>query len=125
VRQVGVQGYLEFDLDEVRWSDARVPAIAGVMTWSPASVVTPVAIGFGTARLESGFGEGGMSLGKLTTSGSTLLLEADMQLSPDGAYRLDAAIRQDGDLPAAVANFLSTFAEYRNGTYYFEWSNSL
>lgn len=125
VGQVGAQGNLELSLDEVRWSDARIPAIAGLMTWLPARVVTPMEIDFGKAQLESRLGEGGMSLGKLTTSGSALLVAADVQLNPDGAYRMDAEIRQDGEVPSAVANFLSTFAEYRNGSYHFEWSNSL
>lgn len=125
LRQVGVQGWLEFALDEVRWSDTRIPAIAGVMSWLPARVVTPMEIDFGKAQLESRMGEAGMSLGKLTTSDSALLIAGDVELGPDGAYRLDAEIRQDGEVPSAVANFLTTFTEYRNGTYHFEWSSTL
>ncbi|MDT8388603.1 MAG: type II secretion system protein N [Thiogranum sp.] len=125
VRQVGVQGFLDFNLDEVRWTDARIPAIEGVMSWSPASIVTPVDLDFGTARLETQIGDNGATLGKLTTSGSALLVNADVQVDPGGSYRLDAAIRQEGEISDAVANFLSTFAEYRDGVRYFEWSSTL
>jgi len=124
-RQLGVQGYLDFNLDKVRWTDARLPAIEGVMSWSPANIVTPVELDFGSTRLETQIGENGATLGKLTTSGSALLVNADVQVDPAGSYRLDAAIRQDGEVSNAVANFLSTFAEYRDGVHYFEWSSTL
>jgi general secretion pathway protein N len=124
-KQVNVQGHLEFELEDVRWSEARLPAVAGVVTWSPASVVAPVELAFGTARLETGMGEGGGSRGKLTSSGGNLLVEADVEADPGGDYRLNAQIRQQGDVPQAVANFLSTFTEDRNGSYHFEWSGSL
>ena len=54
-----------------------------------------------------------------------LLVDADVELKPDGAYRLDAQIQQKGDVPDAVAQFLSTFAEYRSGSYRLDWSDSL
>ena len=57
--------------------------------------------------------------------GGALLVQAEVELKPDGAYRFDADIQQKGDLPPAVEKFLSAFAEYKDGSYRLEWADKL
>ena len=81
-------------------------------------------VALGSAQLDT-VAEQGVTRGKLKTSGGALLVDADVELQPTGVYRLDAQIRQKGEVPEAVAQFLSTFADYNNGSYRLEWSDSL
>ena len=84
----------------------------------------PLEVVLGSAQLDT-VAEQGVTRGKLKTSGGALLVDADVELQPTGVYRLDAQIRQKGEVPEAVAQFLSTFADYNNGSYRLEWSDSL
>ena len=125
VKQVSVEGNLALDLARVQWpAGGDLPAVTGAASWTPARVSAPVEVALGSAQLDT-VAEDGVTRGKLKTSGGALLVEADVELKPDGVYRLDAQIQQKGDVPDAVAQFLSTFAEYKNGTYLLEWSDSL
>ena len=123
-QHVGLAGDLEFDISKVVWADSGYPALQGVVTWSPARIVTPVQLELGKAQLDTWI-EDGITRGKLETQGGTLLVEADVELQASGAYRLDARLQQKGDMPPAVGQFLSSFAEYSNGTYRLEWSDSI
>lgn len=125
VRQVTADGNLALELERVQWrADAAVPAVTGVASWSPARVGAPVEVVLGSARLDT-VAEQGVSRGSLKASGGSLLVDAQVELKPDGVYRLDAQIQQNGDVADAVTQFLSTFAEYNNGSYRLEWSDSL
>ena len=125
-QQVGLAGELDFDISDVEWpEETGYPALQGNVTWSPARIVTPVQLELGKAQLETWIEDDGITRGKLVTEGGTLLVEADVELNPGGAYRLDARLQQKGDMPPAVGDFLSSFAEYRNGTYRLEWSDSI
>jgi len=119
-----LSGELEFDIADVEWSESGYPALGGTVTWSSARVTGPVELELGKARLETRI-EDGITRGKLDTEGGALLLQADVELISDGAYRLDANLQQKGDLPPEVTKFLSTFAEYKDGTYRLEWSDNL
>lgn len=123
-QQVGLAGELDFDISQVVWPEAGYPAFEGAVTWSPARIVTPVQLELGKAQLETWI-EDGITRGKVETQGGPLQVEADVELQPGGAYRLDARLQQTGDVPPAVGNFLSSFAEYSNGTYRLEWSDSI
>ena len=101
-----------------------MPAVTGAATWTPARVSAPLEVALGSAQLDT-VAEQGVTRGKLKASGGALLVDADVELNPDGVYRLDAQIQQKGDVPEAVTQFLSTFAEYKNGSYRLEWSDSL
>ena len=46
-------------------------------------------------------------------------------MKPDGAYRFNANIQQKGDVPQAVSKFLSTFADYKDGSYRLDWADKL
>jgi len=125
VKQVRVEGSLALALARLEWaSGSDLPAVTGAASWTPARVSAPVELVLGTAQLDT-VADQGVTRGKLKTSGGTLLVDADVELKPDGVYRLDAQIQQKGDVPDAVAQFLSTFAEYSNGSYRLEWSDSL
>ncbi len=124
IRQVAVDGYLDFNLQKVRLSETGVPALAGTVNWSPARVTRPLQLELGKAQLDTGI-EDDATRGNLQVSGGALLLQGDVELKADGAYRLDAKIRQNGQVPQAVSKFLSTFAEYRDGEYRLEWSDTL
>jgi hypothetical protein len=125
VRQVTVEGNLALDLARLEWApDGGLPAITGAASWTPARVSAPVEVVLGSAQLDT-VAEQGVTRGKLKTSGGALLVDADVELQPGGVYRLDAQIRQKGEVPEAVAQFLSTFADYNNGSYRLEWSDSL
>ena len=125
VRQVSVEGNLALDLARLEWpADGALPAITGAASWTPARVSAPVEVALGSAQLDT-VAEQGVTRGKLKTSGGALLVDADVELQPTGVYRLDAQIRQKGEVPEAVAQFLSTFADYNNGSYRLEWSDSL
>jgi hypothetical protein len=125
VRHVRVEGSLALALARLEWaSGSDLPAVTGAASWTPARVSAPVELVLGTAQLDT-VADQGVTRGKLKTSGGTLLVDADVELKPDGVYRLDAQIQQKGDVPDAVAQFLSTFAEYSNGSYRLEWSDSL
>ena len=122
--QLQLDGSVAFDFDDVAWSDSGVPALAGRATWSPARVVAPLQLMLGMAQLDTRI-EDAATRGKLQVSGGALLVQADVELKPDGAYRLDANIQQKREVPRAVAKFLSTFAEYRDGAYQLEWADQL
>jgi general secretion pathway protein N len=122
--QLQLAGMLEFDIADVEWPESGYPALDGTVTWSPARVTAPVELELGKAQLETRI-EDGVTRGKLETVGGALLLQADVEMNSSGAYRLDANLQQKGDVPQEVTKFLSTFAEYKNGTYRLEWSDSL
>jgi len=124
IRQVKVEGNLDFNLEDVRWPANGMPAIAGTAIWTPAAVSAPIELMLGKARLETQI-DGDRTIGKLQASDGALLVQADVELNPGGQYRLDAAIQQKGDVPQAVSKFLSTFTEYKDGVYQLEWSDSL
>lgn len=124
-QQVGLAGELDFAIDRVEWPEAGAyPALQGAVTWSPARIVAPVQLELGKAELNTWI-EDGITRGKVETQGGPLLVEADVELQPGGAYRFDARLQQKGDVPPAVGDFLSSFAEYSNGTYRLEWSDSI
>jgi general secretion pathway protein N len=125
LKQLSVEGNLALQLARVQWAAGAVaPAVTGVATWTPARVSAPVELALGNAQLDT-VADQGVTRGKLKASGGALLVDADVELKPDGAYRLDAQIQQKGDVPDAVVQFLSTFAEYRSGSYRLDWSDSL
>jgi hypothetical protein len=122
LKQVQLGGQLDFDIDDVAWSESGLPAMAGTASWSPAQLVSPVKLLLGKAELETQI-EDAVTRGQLKTTGGALLVQADVELKDDGAYRLDADIRQKGNVPQAVSKFLSTFAEYKDGNYRLEWAD--
>ncbi len=122
--RVKLDGQLDFDIAEVEWPESGFPAVSGTIVWSPARVAAPIELALGKARLETRI-EDAMTRGTLEASGGTLLVQAEVAMEADGAYRLDADIQQKGDVPQAVEKFLSTFADYKNGTYRLEWSDTL
>jgi len=122
--QLQLAGELEFDIADVEWPESGYPALEGTVTWSSARVTGPVELELGKAQLETRI-EDGVTRGKLETEGGALLLQADVEMNSSGAYRLDANLQQKGDVPQAVTKFLSTFAEYKDGTYQLEWSDTL
>jgi len=122
--QLQLAGMLEFDIADVKWPESGYPALAGTATWSPARVTAPLELELGKAQLVTRI-EDGVTRGKLETTDGALLLQADVEMNSSGAYRLDANLQQKGDVPQAVTRFLSTFAEYKDGTYRLEWSDTL
>ncbi len=124
VDQVKVAGDLVFSLDEVVFPAEGVPLFSGELRWSPARIEAPLDLLLGTVTLTTEHDET-VTRGRLVASGGALGVEADVALEAAGAYRLDARIRRNGQVPQAVNRFLSSFAEYRDGLYYLEWSDSL
>ena len=124
IKPLQLSGRLDFDIDDVVWSESGLPAMAGTASWSPAQLVSPIELVLGTAQLET-YVEDSVTLGKLETKGGALLVQAEVELKPDGAYRFDADIQQKGDVPQAVSKFLSTFADYKDGNYRLEWADKL
>jgi len=124
LKQVQLGGQLHFHIDEVEWPESGLPAMAGTAWWSSARLVSPVELVLDKVRLETRI-EDVVTRGKLQTSDGALLVQADVELKPDGAYRFDADIQQKGELPQAVSKFLSTFAEYKDGNYRLEWADKL
>lgn len=122
--QLQLDGSVDFDIDYVEWPDSGLPGLAGRAIWSSARVVAPLELALGVAQLDTRI-EGTATRGELQASGGALLVQADVELKPDGAYRLDANIQQKGELPQAVSKFLSTFAEYQDGNYRLEWTDKL
>ena len=124
LKQVQLDGQLDFDIEDVEWSESGLPAMAGTASWSLAQLVSPVALVLGKVQLVTQI-EDAVTRGRLETTGGALLVQADVELKPDGAYRFDANIQQKGDVPQAVSKFLSTFAEYKDGNYRLEWADKL
>lgn len=124
VAQVATAGVLELDLDEVRLSEVSAPMMEGSVMWKPAGIVAPVELDLGGAQLNM-YMERDSTLADLDASGGQLLVQAKAQLHADGQYSLDAELRTQGNVPPEVAEFLSTFTEYRNGVYRLEWSDKL
>ncbi len=124
LKQVQLGGQLHFHIDEVEWPESGQPAMAGTVWWSSARLVSPVELVLGKALLDTRI-EDAVTRGKLETTAGALLVQADVELKPDGAYRFDADIQQKGELPQAVSKFLSTFAEYKDGNYRLEWADKL
>ncbi len=122
--KVKLDGQLDFDIAEVEWPESGFPAVSGTIAWSPARVAAPVELMLGKAQLETHI-EDAVTRGTLEATGGALLVQADVEMQADGAYRLDANIQQKGEVHQAVGKFLSTFAEYKNGNYRLEWSDTL
>ena len=122
--QLQLGGELEFDIADVEWPESGYPALSGTVIWSQARVTGPVELELGKAQLETRI-EDGVTRGQLETTGGPLLLQADVEMNSSGAYRLDAKLQQKGDVAQAVTQFLSTFAEYKDGTYLLEWSDAI
>ncbi|MFQ5643205.1 MAG: type II secretion system protein N [Thiogranum sp.] len=124
LQQVRLDGMLDFDISEVEWPDSGYPAVAGTVVWSGARVGAPYELELGKMQLETRI-EDGVTRGTLKNEGGALLLQADVEMNSSGAYRLNARLQQKGDVPQAVTGFLTTFAEYKDGTYILEWSDSI
>ncbi len=124
INQVGVSGELVMDLDDVRFTQDGIPMFSGVTRWTPAVVEAPLALSLGTATLTTRQ-DGDITQGDLVAVGGVLQVKADVALETTGAYRLNAVITQNGNVPPAVTKFLSTFTEYENGGYRLEWSDNL
>jgi len=124
LKQVQLDGQLDFHIEDVEWSESGLPAMTGNAWWSSARLVSPVELVLGRAQLETQI-EDAVTRGKLETIGGALLVQADVELKPDGAYRFNANIQQKGDVPQAVSKFLSTFAEYKDGSYRLDWADKL
>jgi general secretion pathway protein N len=122
--QVSVAGDLAVDLDSVQWPEGEIPQITGKADWTTAQVDAPLELSLGTVQLDVE-AEDGVTRGKLSSSGGALRVDADVELAPDGVYRMDARIQQTGEVPEAVVQFLSTLAEFRDGTYLLEWEDRL
>ena len=124
IKQVSVGGELILDLDEVRFSPSGVPMFSGETRWAPASIEAPLALSLGSATLTTQHDDN-TTQGKLVAQGGALQVQADVVLERSGAYRLNALITQNGNVPQAVTKFLTTFTEYENGKYRLEWSDNL
>jgi general secretion pathway protein N len=123
VRQVATAGLLQLDLDKVLLNDGSLPLMEGSVSWKPARIVAPVELDLGGAELNMHM-EGDGTVGDLEASGGQLLVQGKVELNADGQYKLDSELRAQGDVPPQVAEFLSTFTEYRNGVYRLEWSDT-
>ena len=124
IKQVGISGDLIMDLDDVRFTETGIPMFSGVTRWTPAGIKAPLQLSLGTATLTTQH-DGSMTEGDLVVTGGALQVRADVALEATGAYRLNAVITQNGNVPQAVTKFLATFAEYQNGSYRLEWSDNL
>jgi hypothetical protein len=122
--RVGLDGELDFVIDDIEGLGAGLPAAAGTLTWSPARVHAPLTLDLGQAQLVTRI-ESGATRGKLSASGGALNVAGDLSLNPDGAYSLVAEVQKNGSVPQAVDRFLAAFAEFRDGTYRLEWSDRL
>jgi len=124
LHQPQLGGMLEFDIADIDWPASGYPALEGTIVWTSARVSGPYELDLGKVVLETRI-EDGVTRGTLKNEGGALLLQADVEMESSGAYRFDANLQQKGDVPQPVMKFLATFAEYQNGTYRLEWSDSL
>jgi general secretion pathway protein N len=125
LKQVGVNGQLQFNIEEVEGIGGDgLPAVGGTATWIPAMVLAPLELNLGEARLVSRI-EAGVTRGQLTAGGGALTLAGELTVNPDGNYQLVAEVQKKGNVPQAVDKFLDTFAEFKNGRYHLEWSDQL
>lgn len=124
VNKISVGGQLLLDLDDVRFSPTGIPMFSGQVQWAPAEVEAPLVLSLGTATMTTQ-NNGDVTVGDLVANGGVLQVQAEVALEAGGAYRLDATIRENGEAPQAVTKFLTTFAEYENGSYRLEWSDNL
>ena len=124
MNKISVGGQLLLDLNDVRFSPAGIPMFGGQVQWAPAEVEAPLVLSLGTATMTTQ-NNGDVTAGNLVANGGALEVQANVTLEAGGAYRMDATIRENGEVPQAVTKFLSTFAEYENGSYRLEWSDNL
>ncbi len=124
LNKLKVDGRFEFELDSVSWSGSRVSEVQGDVKWVSAEILSPLQLSLGEATLAVSM-QGPDLNGQLQTSGGDLVANGVAVVEPSGAYRFDADVQQKGNVPQAVSTFLSTFAEFKNGTYKLEWADSL
>lgn len=122
---VELDGELDFLLDDVVFSTGTVPAVAGQLVWKPAMVLAPVELNLGLAELTTVIEPDGVTRGQLIANGGALTMQGDVTLQPDGRYEMAGDIKKTGSVPQAVEKFLSTFAEFGNGSYRLEWSDQI
>lgn len=125
LQQVNLDGHLEFSLDTVEWNANPVPAVSGNVAWVPAMVSHPIELNLGEVQLTTEMASGATE-GQLTARGGALAVnDGRVSLQPDGRYQLNATVRKQGAVPVEVEQFLSTFAEFRDGGYLLEWSDQI
>ncbi len=117
-------GEMDFDIQRVVGLGQGFPAVAGTLSWAPAQVLAPLQLDLGKAQLTTRI-EAGETRGQLTASGGALTLAGDVSFNPDGSYRLVGQVQKHGAVPQAVDKFLTTFAEFNNGSYRLEWSDQI
>ncbi len=122
---VELDGQLEFDLDEVEFSPGSMPAVAGRLLWKPAMVLSPIELNLGLAELTTAIESDGITRGQLVANGGALTTRGEVTLQPDGKYQLVGDVKKSGAVPQAVDKFLTTFAEFGNGSYRLEWSDQI
>lgn len=121
---IGLDGQIDFAIDDIEVVGTGLPAIAGAVSWSPARVVSPLDLDLGKAQLVTRI-ESGVTHGKVSASGGVLTVSGDVTVNPDGNYALVADLQKKGNVPQAVDKFLATFAEFSNGNYRLEWSDQI
>jgi len=119
-----LDGELDFNIDDVDGIGAGVPAVAGTVSWAPARVLAPLDLNLGKARLQTRI-DAGVTRGELVAEGGVLTATGDVTVNPDGSYQLVGEVQKKGAVPQAVDRFLATFAEYKNGNYRLEWSDTI
>lgn len=125
VDQISLGGFVDYRLSSVEWNDTAIPAVAGELDWKPAGVVQPLVLDLGAVRAQSEI-DAGATEASLSASGGALTLgDGRFSLQPDGQYEFAAMVRKAGPVPAEVDQFLSTFAEFRDGGYLLEWSDQI
>ena len=120
-----LSGQVDFDLDRVTGLGGGMPAVAGVVSWTPARVLAPLQLDLGKAQLETQI-DAGVTHGRLVASGGVLGVNGDVTLNPDGSYSLVGDVSKQGGVPQAVDKFLDTFAEpVAGGGYRLQWSDRI
>ncbi len=122
---VELDGQLDFDIDDIEFSSGSVPAVAGQLIWKPAMVLSPIELNLGLAELTTAIESDGVTRGQLIVNGGALTMQGDVTLQSDGSYQLVGDVKKTGTVPQAVDRFLSTFAEFSNGSYRLEWSDQI
>lgn len=124
MRGAELAGQLDFDIDRVTGIGNPFPAVAGRVAWAPARVQAPLDLDLGQVQVQTRI-EDGVTRGQLSAIGGALVVNGDVTFSPDGSYQLTGDVQKHGAVPQAVEKFLTTFAEFSNGSYRLEWADKL
>ena len=123
---VQVSGIVEVDIDTVSFAQGgQLPLFSGRLHWPEANIISPLELDLGSVSLQLDPDGNTMMRGELTAQGGQLTIDAPVDITPEGDFSINMAIRFDGEPSEEIQAGLGAFAEFHDGVYQLEYSDNI